>query len=496
MKANQLKGGVVLSYLSIAVGIVISVIYTPAMLRLLGQNEYGIYSLAGSVTSYLSLFSLGFSNAYIRYFMRFAVRDDEDGIARLNGMFFTIFAVLGTLALICGGILAYKADALFANTMSQSEIGRVRLIMAIMTVNMALSLPMSVFTSYINADEKYIFLKAAGIIRSVISPLLTLPILLLGGGSVGMAVISASLSVLTDAVYGVYCVKKLKMKVIFGGFDKGLLKEIWLFSSFIFLNMITDQINWNTDKFLLGTIKGPAATAVYAVASQLNTYYLQFSQAVSSVFIPRVNRIIAENDDNAVLTDLFVRVGRIQFIVLGLILSGFVIFGRNFIRLWAGESYGMSYYTALFLLIPVTIPSVQNLGLNIQQAKNKHKFRSVVYFAIALCNIAVSIPLCRRYGSVGAAAGTAVSLFIGNGIAMNIYYHKAIGLNIVYFWCRLARLLPSMAASSVFGVLLCRLISPTGWVKLAVCCAAYCVMYGACMWCFGMNKEEKSFVKK
>lgn len=494
MKANQLKAGVVLSYLSIAVGVVISVIYTPAMLRLLGQNEYGIYSLASSVTSYLSLFSLGFSNAYIRYFMRFSVKNDSRGIARLNGMFISIFTVLGTLALVCGGILAFKADVLFASTMSAEEIHRVRIIMAVMTANMAVSLPMSVFTSYINVCEKYIFLKAAGIIRSVISPLLTLPVLIAGGGSIGMAVISASLSVLTDTVYGIYCVKKLDMEFIFGGFDTGLLKEIWIFSSFIFLNMITDQINWNTDKFLLGTIKSTAATAVYAVASQLNTYYLQFSQAISSVFIPRVNRIIAESDDNNQLTDLFTKVGRAQFMVLALILSGFIIFGYDFIALWAGDGYEQSYLTALFLLIPVTVPSVQNLGLNIQQAKNKHKFRSVVYFAIAVCNVALSIPLCGKYGAVGAAAGTAFALIIGNGIAMNIYYHRVIGLNILYFWRKIAAIIPSVAVTCLFGVGLHRLIMPLNWIKLFVCCMIYCVVYCVCMLFIGMNKDEKKTV--
>lgn len=494
MKANQLRAGVVLSYLSIAVGILISVIYTPAMLRLLGQNEYGIYSLASSVTSYLSLFSLGFSNAYIRYFMRFAVKSDNRGIARLNGMFVSIFTVLGVLALVCGMILACKADVLFAETMSAEEIHRVRIIMAVMTANMAVSLPMSVFTSYISVCEKYIFLKAAGIIRSVISPLLTLPVLIIGGGSIGMAVISASLSVLTDSVYGIYCIKKLDMEFSFGRFDTGLLKEIWIFSSFIFLNMITDQINWNTDKFLLGTIKSTAATAIYAVASQLNTYYLQFSQAISSVFIPRVNRIIAESDDNNQLTDLFTRVGRAQFMVLALILSGFVIFGYDFIMLWAGEGYEQSYLVALFLLVPVTIPSVQNLGLNIQQAKNKHKFRSVVYFAIAICNVAVSIPLCGRYGAVGAAAGTAFALFVGNGIAMNIYYHRAIGLDILYFWKKIVSIIPAVAVTCLFGAGLHRLMMPMGWRSLFVCGMLYCMVYGACIWCFGMNKDEKTTI--
>lgn len=65
MKINQLKAGVILSYISLAAGSIISVIYTPVMLRILGQSEYGLYSLASSVTAYLSLFSLGLSLIHI-----------------------------------------------------------------------------------------------------------------------------------------------------------------------------------------------------------------------------------------------------------------------------------------------------------------------------------------------------------------------------------------------------------------------------------------------
>ena len=45
MKTNQLKIGVMLSYVSIIAQNIISIVYTPVMLRLLGQSEYGLYQL-------------------------------------------------------------------------------------------------------------------------------------------------------------------------------------------------------------------------------------------------------------------------------------------------------------------------------------------------------------------------------------------------------------------------------------------------------------------
>ena len=48
---NQLKMGTLLSYLTIAIQNISAIIYTPLMLRFLGQNEYGLYQL-GSTTVY------------------------------------------------------------------------------------------------------------------------------------------------------------------------------------------------------------------------------------------------------------------------------------------------------------------------------------------------------------------------------------------------------------------------------------------------------------
>ncbi len=46
---NQLKGGAILSYMTIILNNVIALTYMPYMLRMLGQAEYGLYSLAASV---------------------------------------------------------------------------------------------------------------------------------------------------------------------------------------------------------------------------------------------------------------------------------------------------------------------------------------------------------------------------------------------------------------------------------------------------------------
>ena len=316
----------------------------------------------------------------------------------------------------------------------------------------------------------------------------------MGYGSIGMVTVTTLLTFVVLASNMYYCFRKLHIKFCFKGFQLSLLKEMWVFTFFIFLNQIIDQINWSVDKFLLGRFAGTTAVAVYGVGGQINTLYLQFSTSVSNVFVPKVNRIVAESNNNRQLTDLFTKVGRIQFMVLGLILTGFIFLGNPFIRAWAGEEYGDAYIVALLLIGPVTVPLIQNLGVEIQRAKNMHKARAVVYLAIAIANVFISIPLIKIMGPAGAALGTAISLIAGNIIFMNWYYHARIGMNMFYFWKEIAKFIPALIAPGIVGILIMRFANVTGLIKLGMFAIIYTGVYGISMYFLGMNAEEKQLV--
>lgn len=494
MYINQRKAGVILSYAGQFAKILISIIYTPIMLRLLGQSEYGLYQLVYSVVSYLSLLSLGFSSSYMRFYSRYKAQKDEDGVARLNGMFLLIFASLSVVCILCGCVMLGNIRAIFGSGLTDSEYATAKVLMALLVVNLALTFPNSVFTCAITAHERFLFQKFLILIQNICNPLLAIPLLIMGYGSIGMVSVTTFLTLLVLVMNIYYSFHNLHIRFCFRGFQASLLKEMWVFTFFIFINQIIDQINWSVDKFLLGRFAGTTAVAVYGVGGQINSMYIEFSSSVSNVFVPKVNRIVAESGDDRELTKLFTKVGRIQFIILGLILSGFTFFGIPFIKIWAGPEYGASYAVALLLIIPVTVPLIQNLGIEIQRAKNMHKARAVVYLAIAIANVFISIPLIKLMGPAGAALGTAISLFAGNIIFMNWYYHARIGMNMFYFWKEIAKFVPALIGPCVVGIIIMNFANITGLVKLGVFAIVYTIVYGLSMYFLGMNEEEKQLV--
>jgi O-antigen/teichoic acid export membrane protein len=278
-----------------------------------------------------------------------------------------------------------------------------------------------------------------GVLRTVLGPMLTLPVLLMGYGSVGMVTVTLSVSLITDILYLLYTTKRLKERFLFGSFESGLLKSLMGYSVFIALNIIIDQINWNIDKTLLGRFRGTAEVAVYSVGFSLYHYYMLISTSISGVFTPRIHRIYNEwkeqpEELDQRFTGLFIRVSRIQCLVLGLVASGVALFGQVFIHFWVGDGFENAYFVALLLIFPASIALIQSLGIEIQRAENKHHFRSIVYAFMALINLGLSIWLCQKYGAVGSAIGTSISLIVANGLLMNMYYYKKCGIDIPLFW--------------------------------------------------------------
>ena len=207
-KINQLKVGVILSYISRIITVVVGLIYTPIMIRLLGQNEYGLYNIAASTISYLGILNFGFGSAYMRFYSRYKVNEDHQKIAILNSMFLTIFSLLGIFVIIAGVILALNVDLIFKETLSHQELHTAQTLILILVVNLSVSFPAIIFNTYLQANEQFVFQNVFLILAQITTPLINLPILLAGYGSVGMVIGMVTINIILEVIIFIYCILK------------------------------------------------------------------------------------------------------------------------------------------------------------------------------------------------------------------------------------------------------------------------------------------------
>ena len=494
MKINQIKAGALLSYVSMGLSTIISLVYTPIMLERLGSSEFGVYQAVLPIISYLNLLSFGLGSAYVRYYSRFRAAGDKRGCAKLNGMFLITYLFLGAAVLAIGFGLSY-CDVIFGKKLTVEEVALAEKLLRIMTVNAALTFPISVFESHVTINERYLFQKIVAMGKQVLNPLIMIPLLLIGYRSVALTIVSLIFTVLSGFLNIGYCLTRLRMRFSFRRYDFKLMREMFGFTVYVFIGIVVDNVNWSIDRKLLTWFHGSAAVTVYTIAAQLNNYFLLFGNAISNVMTPRVHRLVAEGASMCRLDALFTKVGRLQFVLLSCIFLGFVAIGQSFVVLWGGgEQFRVDYWTALLLFFACLWTNVQTVGIEIQRAKNMHKFRSLTYLGVLVGNILISIPLCIQWQGLGAAIGTAIATLVGNVFLMNWYYYRRIGLDIPAFWRHIFHLLPSMLLPAAAAVLLAVFVHPTSYWELIPPGCAFVAIYAVSVWLFGLNRYERSLI--
>lgn len=492
---NQLRAGAILSYINLALSSLVPFFYTPVMLRMLGEAEYGLYSLSSSVISYLSLLTFGFGSTIVRYITIFRASNEREKEEKVFGFFLVLYCGIALIVMVCGFAIACNVEAIFYKGLLPEEIKKMYILVLIMTFNSALSFPISVFSSVIMSHEKYIFRRFVDMFLTIIAPIGNLVALYLGYASVGMAVSSTIIQFIMLPVNGIYCLKVLKIHPKLSMLPKAMIKEMLGFSIFVFIGTIVDMLFWSTDKVILGMMASSTAVAIYNIGGTFNGMVTSLSTSISGVLTPRITTMVAQNAEKEELTELFIRVGRIQYLVVALVISGFSVFGQDFLTLWAGNKFENSYWIAILTLFPLCIPLIQNTGVSIVVAQNRHQFRSIVYLIIAIINVISTYYVVPYLGGIGAALCSGISYIIGQGIIMNVYYYKITGIDIPLFWKNIFSMSKVPGLMLVIGIVINRYIDFISWFSFFIAVIFYTMCYVIFMYRFEMNDYERNIFK-
>ena len=192
--------------------------------------------------------------------------------------------------------------------------------------------------------------------------------------------------------------------------------------------------------------------------------------------------------------NLMVRVGRIQLYVIFLIFAGFCAFGERFIHLWVGDTFHASYFVFIFLVFVNVISLTMQIAMDTVYAENKVKFTATRVLISSLIGIFLSIIVAPKYGALGCAAATGVALVLTQILYVDFYQRK-MGLDMKHFFknCHL-KILPLLIIYTVAAYFIQRYLPFEGWMALIISMGIYVVGYGAIVWLFLANDDEKKLV--
>lgn len=493
---NQRKLGILLSYFNIALQVIIGFLYVPILLHYIGKNEYGLYQLMGSLIAYFSIMDFGLSAAVVRFYAKYKALKDHIGMENILAISVRGYGAVTVLALAIGFICYSFLDIIFAGSMTVSEIDEAKQIFLLLLLNIVITLSTMVFRSVINAHERFFFLKGMETIQLLMQPILVVLVLQRHPSAFSVAAVQTVLNLVLSGARVYYCFHDLHVKIHFHYWNHELFSEFKKLALSVFAVTLVDQVFWKTNQIILGIISGTTAVAVYSIASLIYMNYMALSTAISGVYLPHVTGMVAKKEPFGRLSELFIQIGRWQYYLLALVATGFIIFGKQFISLWAGPGFEDSYIITLLIILPFTVDLIQNIGLAILQAMNRYDFRARIYSLTGILNLILAIPLGIHFGGIGCAVATGISMLVGNGFIMNWYYAKEIHLAIASFWKQIGRISLVTVICLVIGYAAnTYLWSNGGMGSFVLKGAGYTILYMVMIYNFAMNQSEREKIQ-
>ena len=495
MKRQSRVKGIAISYLTTIVRTLSKLFLTPLYLRILGLDDFGFYQYVFSIASYVTILDFGITSVINTFSIKYKEAGDSDGVE--NVMFYTLMfsCFSAAVILIFGTVIYIEASTVFGAAIAGRE-SLARILLVIMISQLVMSMFQHYFDGVILAAEKYVTLRTVDLVLIFIRCVITLLLLYSNVGVISIAIgdcLGIGLCLLFEFIY---CIKKLKLKVKYHFKDMALFKGIAKLALALCLQSLISFLNASIDKYVLGRYLSTVAVTIYTLALTFSTFFDEIATAIQRLYLPQVVKLVSSGADGEELTDFVIVPGRYQLMLCGGVLGAFILFGRQFIEMWSGRDTLDAWAISLYLMVPSVLPLIQNVCLSILTAMNKRMFRSYVLGGMAIANLFLTIYLVKRIGLMGAPIGTFISLILGNNIAMNVYYKRVIGINVI----RLFRsILKGILPCAIVATLACApltLVRAKGIAWFIVECVAFCAVYGVLLWFWGLNSAEKKRIRK
>jgi len=207
---------------------------------------------------------------------------------------------------------------------------------------------------------------------------------------------------------------------------------------------------------------------------------------------PRVVKLVSGGATKEKLTNIMIRIGRVQaFIAMGII-SVFFACGRQFVALWLEPRYKAAWIVSIVVMVGTLCHSLVASGHLILRAMNRQQFILGVYVTTFAITAVVTYIIVVDYGIVGAAFTTAISFAIGALFFIAPYLHRKIGVNMILV---LKRIFLPVITPVILGItfyLAYDALFLDNWLILTAAVTMQVLIYCIVLFLFILDKDEKS----
>jgi O-antigen/teichoic acid export membrane protein len=479
------------------VSVAVALVLSPLVVKSLGDESYGYWTLVMSLTSYYSFIDLGIRSAVTQYVARYLAAGDRDNLTRTIN---TSLAVLSGIAVFICAVAA--AMAIFFPRLFDVDPEKwvgLRAAVVICGVSMALRFPTGVFHAVITGNQRWDIFGFVQIAIRLLNAGLTVMALKMGYSLVGLAVVTLASQLVETAVMFAFS-KRMTPDVPYRAtrFDAESFKRIRNYGFYSFVIHICEQVIFYTDNLVVGGALGAVAVTYFAIGSNLIPYMDNLVLAMSA----QLQQVVVKYDtqgDGSGLRILFVTGSRYLFALTCLIFANIAVVGVDFLGVWMGEKYvsgdglGQAGSVLLILALAHLFHNLPTVARQILFGMNKNNLLALTSAIDAALKIVLSLVLVRTHGLIGVAVGTLIPMFLMSGVAVPMVVGRLLGVKALDFF-RTAALsnLVVTAVSVGLGTAALHYGPLEGWYKVVGGAVLVTLLHGAMTWSFILDAETRA----
>jgi O-antigen/teichoic acid export membrane protein len=384
-----------------------SYVLTPFVIRRLGPDGYGTWTLIVAMTGYMSLMALGVPMACVRFLAQYIAERDTRGMNATIGSCAGLYLAIGMVAIICGGALTVVFSIY---DIPSAWRGQARAAMGVMVLQVAAGFIGLLPEGIMFAHHDFVVRNLVRIGGVILRLVLTVGLLTLDSSLVLLALVQL-LCLAFDFLLSMLLIRRryANIRVRLGDFDWTTVRRIFSFSLYVFLLAVGARLSFETDALVIGAFLSVGAIPFYAVANSLVVYLMDFVTAIAAVVSPMATTLHAERRA-AELEAMFLKWSKVALSISVLAGVFLIVLGPAFIGWWIDPSFEQSSGTVLQVLMIssfVFLPA-RGVALPVLLGVGKPRTPTIAFVAAGLLNLVLSVLLVRPLGLTGVAIGTAV----------------------------------------------------------------------------------------
>jgi O-antigen/teichoic acid export membrane protein len=398
--------------------LLVAVATIPNLLATLGQERFGLLTLAWGLIGYAGALDLGVGRAVTQSVARLRAGSNSD-VAQIRVILFTAVRI----TLLAGGVGAILITAssfvgieklLKIEDVAPSEI-------RLSVVFLALALPMqAISATYRGVNEAYLNFKGISVLR-----------VLLGVANFGVPFLISkytvqmewlTLGLVLSRALALYFYKILAISCVGSNvegegvlFSKGVARDLFRFGGWFTLSGLLNPMVATADRFFISILVSAAAVSTYVIPYEMVAQSLIFVGAITTVAFPYLSQTIVT--DPGKVRDVFLKIMGISLVGMLFVSAVLIFFGGDVLSIWLGKKDVADLYSVVKILAIGLLPyTVGTLCISLLHAHGRTELTAKLNLIEFPLFIFLIYFLVDRYGVVGAAFAWVVRVSLDAGI--------------------------------------------------------------------------------